>query len=95
VLIKTHITKTVYVPVMVWKVPFQNTYVFTLRYKQRGYLYLMHGRRIPTIKASNGTATIETIMDPELYRKYILENPTASKFSLMGSVGGMSGKTLS
>ena len=84
--IKTHITKMVNVPVMVWKVPFQNTYDFNLRYKQRGYLYLMHGRRIPTINASNGTATIEIIIEPELYKKYILENPTASKFSLMGSV---------
>jgi hypothetical protein len=55
----------------------------------------MHGRRIPTIIASNGTATIEIMIEPELYRKYILENPTASKFSLIGAVGGMSGKTLS
>ena len=84
--IKTHITKMVNVPVMVWKVPFQNTYDLNLRYNQRGYLYLMHGRRIPTINASNGTATIEIIIEPELYKKYILENPTASKFSLMGSV---------
>ena len=79
-MIKTHITKIVYAPVMVWKVPFQNTYVFNLRYRQSGYLYLMHGLRIPTIKASTGIATIEIIMDPELYRKYILENPMVSKF---------------
>jgi hypothetical protein len=85
----------VYVPVIVWKVPFQNTYDFNLRYKQRGYLYLMNSRRIPTIIARNGTATIEIIIDPEFYRKYILEKPTASKFSLMGFVRGISGNTLS
>ena len=55
----------------------------------------MHGLRIPTTIASKGTARIEIIIEPELYRKYILENPKSSKLSLRGSVIGRSGKYLS
>ena len=55
----------------------------------------MHGLRIPTTIASKGIARIEIKIEPELYKKYMLENPTALKFSLIGSVIGMSGKYLS